>query len=57
MPDASVGFIISGTGSKREYIQRLGRLLRKSERKQAKLIEIVAKGTMETRMSQRRQDK
>ncbi len=30
VPDASVGFILSGTGSTREYIQRLGRLLEKS---------------------------
>ena len=29
VPDASVGYIFSGTGSSREFIQRLGRLLRK----------------------------
>ncbi len=57
VPDASIGFIISGTGSSREYIQRLGRLLRKVEGKRAKLIEIVAKGTMETRISQRRRER
>lgn len=56
VPDASIGFIISGTGSAREYIQRLGRLLRKVRGKEAKLIEIVAKGTVETRMSWRRRD-
>jgi len=54
VPDASVGFILSGTGSGREYIQRLGRILRKKRGKQARLIEIVARGTVETRMSQRR---
>ncbi len=54
VPDASVGFIISGTGSSREYIQRLGRILRKKPRKQAKLVEIVARETVETRISQRR---
>jgi len=54
VPDASVGFMLSGTGSTREYIQRLGRLLRKVEGKQAKLVEIVSKETMEVRMSQRR---
>jgi superfamily II DNA or RNA helicase len=57
VPDASIGFIISGTGSSREYIQRLGRLLRKVEGKEAKLVEIVSKGTVETRISWRRQDK
>jgi superfamily II DNA or RNA helicase len=57
VPDASIGLIISGTGSSREYIQRLGRLLRKVEGKEAKLVEIVSKGTVETRISWRRQDK
>jgi superfamily II DNA or RNA helicase len=54
VPDASVGFILSGSGSNREYIQRLGRILRKRKGKQAKLIEIVARETVETRISQRR---
>lgn len=54
VPDASIGIIISGTGSIREYIQRLGRLLRKVEGKEAKLVEIVSKGTVETRISWRR---
>lgn len=54
VPDASVGIILSGTGSKREYIQRLGRLLRKFEGKKAQLIEIVSKGTMEVGISYRR---
>jgi len=30
--DASLGVIVSGTGSSREFIQRLGRLLRKREK-------------------------
>ena len=54
VPDASIGFILSGTGSSREYIQRLGRILRKRQGKQAKLIEIVARETVETRISERR---
>jgi superfamily II DNA or RNA helicase len=57
VPDASVGFMLSGTGSTREYIQRLGRLLRKVEGKQARLVEIVSKETMEVRMSSRRHRK
>ena len=57
VPDASVGFILSGTGSTREYVQRLGRLLRKVEGKRAKLVEIVSKETMEVRMSHRRRQK
>jgi superfamily II DNA or RNA helicase len=54
VPDATVGYIISGTGSQRAYIQRLGRLLRKVEGKQARLIEIISKETMEVRISRRR---
>jgi superfamily II DNA or RNA helicase len=54
VPDAAVGYILSGTGSQRAYIQRLGRLLRKVEGKQARLVEIVSKETMEVRMSHRR---
>jgi superfamily II DNA or RNA helicase len=54
VPDATVGYILSGTGSPRAYIQRLGRLLRKVEGKQAHLVEIVSKETMEVGMSRRR---
>jgi superfamily II DNA or RNA helicase len=54
VPDASVCFILGGSGSSREYIQRLGRILRKKEGKEAKLYEFVAKETVETRISQRR---
>jgi superfamily II DNA or RNA helicase len=54
VPEASLGIIVSGTGSSREFIQRLGRLLRKSEGKQARLIELVSKATSETRTSWRR---
>jgi superfamily II DNA or RNA helicase len=55
VPEASIGVIVSGTGSSREFIQRLGRLLRKSEGKsQARLIELVSSQTSETRTSSRR---
>lgn len=54
VPDATIGFILSGTGSSREYIQRLGRILRKRSGKRARLIEIVSRETVETRISQRR---
>ncbi len=54
VPDASVAIIISGTGSTREYVQRLGRILRKQSGKTAKIFEIVARDTLETTMSQRR---
>jgi len=54
VPDASLGVILSGTGSKREFVQRLGRLLRKVEGKEAKLIEIISRSTAETKVSTRR---
>ncbi len=54
VPDASVGVIMSGTGSSREFIQRLGRILRKVSGKQAELVEIVTKNTTEPRASYRR---
>lgn len=57
VPDASVGLVLGGTGSNREYVQRLGRLLRKKEGKIARLIEIISKETMEVGTSRRRHQK
>ena len=54
VPDATIGYIVSGTGSSREYIQRLGRLLRKIEGKKARLYEIISKETVEVRISNKR---
>jgi superfamily II DNA or RNA helicase len=57
VPDASQAIILSGTGSSREFIQRLGRVLRKREGKLARLTEIVTRDTTETGMSHRRKRK
>ena len=54
VPAANVGIILSGTGSVREHVQRLGRLLRKHGDKQAILYEIVTRGTAEEFTSERR---
>jgi superfamily II DNA or RNA helicase len=54
VPAANVGIILSGTGSVREHVQRLGRLLRKQGTKQALLYEVVARGTAEEFTSERR---
>jgi superfamily II DNA or RNA helicase len=54
VPDASLAVILSGTGSSRQFIQRLGRVLRKKGRKRARLVELVSTGTAETRLSRRR---
>ena len=57
VPDAERGIILSGTGSPRQHIQRLGRLLRKSEGKVALLVEAVSRETKEAEMSRRRRRK
>lgn len=55
VPDASVGIIISGTGSAREFIQRLGRILRPAPGKEkAVLYELVSSGTAEINVARRR---
>ncbi|QZA88209.1 DEAD/DEAH box helicase family protein [Salinarchaeum sp. IM2453] len=53
VPDANVGIILSGTGSSRQYRQRLGRILRPSG-DVAQLYELVSSGTGEIRTSSRR---
>ncbi|WP_204103140.1 MULTISPECIES: DEAD/DEAH box helicase family protein [Spirulina sp. CCY15215] len=56
VPDARIAIILSGTGSIREYIQRLGRVLRKGTQKDkvAILYEVVSEETSEERTSKRR---
>jgi superfamily II DNA or RNA helicase len=54
VPAANVGVVLSGTGSVREHVQRLGRLLRKHGEKQALLYEVVTRGTAEEFTSERR---
>ncbi len=54
VPAANVGIILSGTGSVREHVQRLGRLLRKQADKQAILYEVVTRDTAEEFTSERR---
>jgi superfamily II DNA or RNA helicase len=53
VPEANVGIILSGTGSLREYTQRLGRILRPTEKK-AVLYEVISRGTAEIQTSARR---
>jgi superfamily II DNA or RNA helicase len=56
VPDANVAIVISGSGSVREHVQRLGRILRRRDGKRAILYEIVSADTAETYTSQRRRD-
>jgi superfamily II DNA or RNA helicase len=54
VPEANVAVILSGSGSVREHVQRLGRILRKSGGKEAVLYEVVTRGTVEEFTSNRR---
>jgi superfamily II DNA or RNA helicase len=54
IPAASVAVVLSGSGSTREHIQRLGRILRKQPGKEAVLYEVVTADTAEERISERR---
>jgi superfamily II DNA or RNA helicase len=54
LPAAEVAIVLSGTGTVREHVQRLGRILRPSEGKFAVLYEVVAAGTAELGTSDRR---
>ena len=56
VPEASVAIVVSGSGTVREHVQRLGRVLRKAEGKRAKLYELVSAETSETFTSDRRRD-
>lgn len=57
VPDANVAIVISGSGSVREHVQRLGRILRQGHKdKQAILYELIAANTSETYTSARRRE-
>jgi superfamily II DNA or RNA helicase len=56
VPDANVAVILSGSGSVREHVQRLGRILRKKADKRAILYELVTRATSETFTSDRRRE-
>lgn len=56
VPDATIAIFLAGTGSSRQFIQRLGRILRRGAKpgKQAILYEVIAEDTVEEGVSQRR---
>ncbi len=56
VPDASVAIVVSGSGSVREHVQRLGRVLRYRDNKRAVLYELVSRGTTESTTSERRRE-
>ena len=56
VPDANVALVVSGSSATREYIQRLGRVLR-PKREKAKLYELVTRRTTEGRSARKRRPK
>jgi superfamily II DNA or RNA helicase len=54
IPAANVAIVLSGSGSVREHVQRLGRILRAAQNKTAVLYEIVAQNTSEAFTSEKR---
>ena len=57
VPEAAVGIVLSGSGSVREHVQRLGRILRPGAGKErAVLYELISAGTSEEGVSSRRRE-
>ncbi|MBI3971076.1 MAG: DEAD/DEAH box helicase [Chloroflexi bacterium] len=56
VPDANVAIVVSGSSASREYIQRLGRVLRPKPRG-AWLYEVISRGTTEARTARARRPK
>lgn len=56
LPSADVAIVLSGTGTVREHVQRLGRILRPREGKQAVLYEVVVASSSEEGTSRRRRE-
>ncbi len=56
VPTANVAIVVSGSGSVREHVQRLGRVLRKKKDNRAVLYELVTNDTSETYTSSLRRD-
>ena len=54
LPSAKIAIILGGTAGARQYIQRLGRVLRRAENKQAVLYEVFVRNTSEEGKVQRR---
>jgi superfamily II DNA or RNA helicase len=54
VPEAKVAIVLGGTSGAREYIQRLGRVLRKVENRRAVLFEVIARNTVEEQKARAR---
>ena len=54
IPKANVAVVLSGSGTIREHVQLLGRILRQRQGKQAVLYEVISQDTIEDSISARR---
>ena len=55
IPDAKIGVILISSSSKRQFIQRLGRILRRHpDKDEAVLYEIISEDTLEERLAKKR---
>jgi superfamily II DNA or RNA helicase len=54
IPEASVAVVLAGSATIREHVQRLGRILRRRQGKEAVLYEVVSRDTVEDQISRRR---
>lgn len=54
VPEAKIAIVLGGSAGAREYVQRLGRILRKVENREAVLYEVIVRGTFDEGKSQRR---
>jgi superfamily II DNA or RNA helicase len=54
VPEAKVAVVLGGSAAAREYVQRLGRVLRKHGNAQAILYEVIARQTVDERIAQQR---
>jgi len=57
VPEAKVAVVLGGSASAREYVQRLGRVLRKRGNARAVLYEVIARKTVDESIAQRRKPK
>lgn len=54
VPEAKIAIVLGGTATAREYIQRLGRVLRKVGNRNAVLFEVIVRDTVDEGKAQRR---
>jgi superfamily II DNA or RNA helicase len=57
VPEAKIAVVLGGSADAREYVQRLGRILRKRGNAQAILYEVIARKTVDEGIAQRRRPK